>query len=1098
MDDIFEMNKPAQERPEAQQDEAGQTRVMQPVEPAAQPAARHRRTQSNQEHYQAAEEIARKVAAGANAEELVARMENPSAQESASVPAATMQITPPPAATTQMPAFAARKPAVSAQPTAPVKEPGTVSPATTKAAPVKEPGIIPPATTKAAQPTVPANATVPRFQTRYTPPVPGTIPSQGVPRPSSLTGQTPRRPTLTPSTGEVRRPVQAEGYTPVKPLGPSRTNQDAERNLQRPDIRVQHRAQLPMLDDEDEYEPSEHERRGGKALAIVIIALLAVAALVLGMLLIPADMPGPLGDAKRAVSGLFGGEDEKLPAEATGLSAFVSKDTAPYTISFTLTATNGVEDVRVVDENGATMATKTIMKNVYADYTAWMLEMTMETEYQGTVHIQINDGENWLSTDLQQQLTIGTDMKLKISDVPDNMLTAGSTDAVTADPVLTAGSEKEPTVSPAMEQNPLVTAALAENPAITGEPEATTQVTDAPAATVTAAATATAIPTATPSPTPVVTPTPTMAMTPTPTVRVTATPTAEPTPEPTATPTPEPTATPTPTPVPTPVPTPKLEAAAAESADPKLISNQQIYKGTRKVDSYQRNEKYIINMPAGDDYLALPLGVTTFRGNAFRQNSAVGTLEDPTAMREVWKVEAGSLEAKSRMFYGFGVYAQPAIIKWPKDFRQIMALNDGYNTKSALKEVIMAGQDGKIYFLDLEDGQPTREAIELGYAMRSTPSISSLSYPVVTVGQYSNKLPNKTGKTMGLYYYNLVDNEQLRLIDGLDGSNDRQYYNVGAFDTSALFDRNSNTLITVGTNGLLYTEKLSMYYAMGDQGGVFTFKDIEEQAVLMSHTRKQETNDASVESSLAMYGSYAFYADMGGILRCVDTTTMTTVWAVETGDAVRAAIALDLDEESGMLWLYTANTVTNRTKKTGDVTIRRYNAMTGEVSWELPVTCLRKSGKKDSDNKDVTAGAVASPVIGQNQLDDMVYFTLSSVDASAAEALTGKTGMQAAVLVALNKETGDVVWTKTMDAYSYSSPVAVYNEDGKGWIVQGCSNGTLYLLDGLTGETINTLQVEGIIEGSPAVYGDMMVFGTTGKNKSYIYGVKLLSAQPEE
>lgn len=1085
MDDIFDMNTPAKERPEAQQDEGGQTRVMQPVEPAEQSSARRRRTQSNQEHYDAAEEIARKVAAGANAEELVAQLEAPADTARPAETAGAAPLTTP-AATVQMPAFAARKPA-----------PDAVPAQTQKAAPVREGGIVPPAAQKTVQVPVPANATVPRFQTRYKPPVPGTIPSQGVPRPTTLAGQSPRRPVLTPGTGEVRRPVQAEGYTPVKPLGSSRSNPDTARSYQRPDAQTTRRPQIPMLDDEDEYEPSSQERRSGKALMIVIIALLAVAALVLGMLLIPADMPGPLGDAKRAVSGLFGGgENEKLPAEATGLSAFVSKDTAPYTVSFTVMATSGVTDVRVVDESGAVMTTRTIMKNAYTAYTAWMLEMTMETEYEGTVHIQISDGEDWIGTDLQQQLTIGPDLKLKISDVPDNMLTAGNTEAVTADPVLTAGSEKEPTVSPAMEQNPAATAVQAELPTASGAPAATAQLTGTPAET--ESVEPTAVPTPTATPTPAVTPTPTMALTPTPTVRVTATPTAEPTVAPTPTATPEPTATPTPTPVPTPVPTPKLEAAAAESADPKLIATQQIYKGTRKVDSYQRNEKYIINMPAGDDYLTLPLGVTTFRGNAFRQNSAVGTLEDPTALREAWKVEAGSLEAKSRMFYGFGVYAQPAIIKWPKDFRQIMALNEGYSTKSALKEVIIAGQDGKIYFLDLEDGQPTREAINLGYAMRSTPSISSLSYPVVTVGQYSNKLPDKTGKTMGLYYYNLVDNKQLRLIDGLDGNSDRQYYNVGAFDTSALFDRNSNTLITVGTNGLLYTEKLSMYYAMGDQGGVFTFGDIEEQAVLMSHTRKQETNDAAVESSLAMYGSYAFYADMGGILRCVDTTTMTTVWAVETGDAVRAAIALDLDEDSGTLWLYTANTITNRTKKTGEVTIRRYNAMTGEVSWELPVTCLRKSGKKDSDNKDVTAGVVASPVIGQNQLGDLVYFTLSSVDASDAESLTGKTGMQAAVLLALNKETGEVVWAKPMDAYSYSSPVAVYNEAGRGWIVQGCSNGTLYLLDGRTGETINTLQVEGIIEGSPAVYGDMMVFGTTGKNKSYIYGVKLLSAQPEE
>ena len=69
--------------------------------------------------------------------------------------------------------------------------------------------------------------------------------------------------------------------------------------------------------------------------------------------------------------------------------------------------------------------------------------------------------------------------------------------------------------------------------------------------------------------------------------------------------------------------------------------------------------------------------------------------------------------------------------------------------------------------------------------------------------------------------------------------------------------------------------------------------------------------------------------------------------------------------------------------------------------------------------------------------------------------------------------------------------VAVYDENGKGWIIQACSNGTIYLLDGLTGDVVNTLAVNGVIEGSPAVYGDTMVIGTTGKGTSYIYGIKI-------
>ena len=131
---------------------------------------------------------------------------------------------------------------------------------------------------------------------------------------------------------------------------------------------------------------------------------------------------------------------------------------------------------------------------------------------------------------------------------------------------------------------------------------------------------------------------------------------------------------------------------------------------------------------------------------------------------------------------------------------------------------------------------------------------------------------------------------------------------------------------------------------------------------------KQKDAYTAVESSLAMYGNYAFYADMDGILRCVDTSTLTTAWAVDTGDAVQAAIALDLDE-NGQLWLYTVNTLQNRTK--GDCTIRRFNALTGEESWNKAVGMTKA--------KNTISGGMASPVVGQNTLSDMVYFTVTGL-----------------------------------------------------------------------------------------------------------------------
>ena len=444
-------------------------------------------------------------------------------------------------------------------------------------------------------------------------------------------------------------------------------------------------------------------------------------------------------------------------------------------------------------------------------------------------------------------------------------------------------------------------------------------------------------------------------------------------------------------------------------------------------------------------------------------------------------IRSGSLKGKSRTYYGFSWANQPVIEQWARRVRQDMPLLDGKNDKTALKEVIAASLDGKIYFLDLEDGSKTREPIELGYPMRSTPSLSTLAYPQMSVGQYARFLANKTG-SIGQHFYDLLTNKENLTIDGLDGGSkkDRAYNDVGAFDGSALYDRNSDTYITAGTNGMLYTVHMNtVYETPTDESG--NLKVSPTITMMKSRTKKQKDAYTAVEAPIAMYGSYVFYADVEGVLRCVDTTTMTTIWAVETGGAVKSAVALDFDDD-GRLWLYTANTLLNRSK--GDVTIRRYDATTGAEDWSLALNATKK--------KDYTAGAMASPVIGQYQLGDLVYYTLSYISASGSEKLLGSGAKaQEGVLVALNKQTGKVVWAKSLGGYCYSSPVAVYNENGKGWIIQATSDGVLMLLDGLTGETINTLQLNGTIEASPAVYQNMLLIGTTGKGTSFLYGVKI-------
>ena len=51
--------------------------------------------------------------------------------------------------------------------------------------------------------------------------------------------------------------------------------------------------------------------------------------------------------------------------------------------------------------------------------------------------------------------------------------------------------------------------------------------------------------------------------------------------------------------------------------------------------------------------------------------------------------------------------------------------------------VIIAGQDGNIRFLDLDDGTITRNSIKLGYPMNGTPSLHTVGQPYMAVGQFA-------------------------------------------------------------------------------------------------------------------------------------------------------------------------------------------------------------------------------------------------------------------------------------------------------------------------------------------------------------------------
>ena len=165
------------------------------------------------------------------------------------------------------------------------------------------------------------------------------------------------------------------------------------------------------------------------------------------------------------------------------------------------------------------------------------------------------------------------------------------------------------------------------------------------------------------------------------------------------------------------------ETAPQNASDKSLFAVNQIYNGTKKVKEYARPDEEKVQMPVLGEYTRLPIGVLTFRTDAFRQNAAVGTVNGMDSLKIKWTAETGSSKGASQTYYGVGWTGQPAIVKWTWEVREASDMYDAKREKSGLREVIVAGLDGRIYFLDLVDGTATRNPIKMGYPMKGTPSL---------------------------------------------------------------------------------------------------------------------------------------------------------------------------------------------------------------------------------------------------------------------------------------------------------------------------------------------------------------------------------------
>lgn len=488
------------------------------------------------------------------------------------------------------------------------------------------------------------------------------------------------------------------------------------------------------------------------------------------------------------------------------------------------------------------------------------------------------------------------------------------------------------------------------------------------------------------------------------------------------------------------------------AADNGLIHWWIYQNGIELIENYVPDTTIAFPSPAGFTDIE---GVLTFRGNNYRDAPSWGSADVVQKKLEiVWTQTDGAISGTGSYWPGSGWTGQPLLVHWPAETRQVMGIKEEFKNTD-LVEVIYPVFDGNIYFFDLATGKPTRDPIYVGYGFKGTGSVDPRGYPLFYTGQ---GLKDTNGK-IGVFKYRIFDLIQNKEIYGIPGADPVAYRTWGAFDSSAMIDRQTDTLIEAGENGVLYKTKLNTVYDPAAKT-ISINPEITRFVYKLSYHKFY-----GVESSPLMYKNLLYFADNGGTVVCMDINTLEPIWMYNTlGDGNATMV---MEETGDGVFLYQGNTVDQSDHRSCN--LRKIDAVTGKQVWQYDIPTTYDSN--------LHGGLLATPLIGKDDISDLIIFNVAKT-----------TGSSSGTLVALDKTTGKAVWSRDLAAYSWSSPISIKGNDGKTYGIFCDSVGDMHLFDPRTGIDLDVISLELNVEASPSAYNDMIVVGSYAQK---IFGIKI-------
>ena len=448
-----------------------------------------------------------------------------------------------------------------------------------------------------------------------------------------------------------------------------------------------------------------------------------------------------------------------------------------------------------------------------------------------------------------------------------------------------------------------------------------------------------------------------------------------------------------------------------------------------------------------NSYSTTSNNILCFRGDPKRNSPSRGSIKGvPKKVSIDWVYKTRMDVVPSRLGTwggGSGWTGQPLTVQWDKEMKLKLGINDEHfiNDNEAI-EVMIGSLSGDIYFLNFENGEPTRKYMSVDGPIKGTPSIDPRLNGYIYVGQGIPK-PNKR---MGSYVLDMVKDSVVYHQPGIESDAYRRW---GAFDSNPLIDMNSGLAVCPSENGLIYR------------------LDVKNSPDPILDGKIKYTSNRTfrygIESSFAAIGKYGFFADNSGNILCIDLATFEVIWTYDHLDDTDASILADI-EENGEYYIYVGNEVDKRAAYTAS-NFAKISATTGEKVWSYDVNCYGTTinGKQNS------GGILASPVMGKGAYSNIIVTIFSRVNK--------KNG---GLLVAIDKHTGEKIYEINLDSYSWASPIDIYDDKGNLYFFFTDVSGNVYLIKGDNGEIIYKENLNMTFESSPIIINNRIVVGVRG------------------